>query len=482
MCQRLLTPIKAVSSLAPKYGFVPCGVCPECRANKKAAWAFRLRAEIETLSRKGWRVGFTTLTYRDSSVPRIPSYFAKKYYTGKMPMCFNREHVNLLIKHLRNWMYRTYIHPLQEKASTDDEKKKIANDNRLRFLVASEFGSSTKRPHYHALIAFPQMIDYRSFYEQIQKFWIENYGFVIPKDYNGGYDSKGIFHLPFEVDCVSKACVYAAKYVCKDLDYYAQINLDDFYKKYKDDKLSRYLPFHSQSKSLGLAFISDLTDEQKYNYMMNGVSFVGDYQLKRLPVYLKNKLIFDNYYIIDSTGKRLCRRRGNEFFDRYKKQIFDAKCKMITDKIYKWLDNPFSLIYENRRIGSGDMFNRIGESPERLAAYYLAYGGVPNSYAFALPSMVEFWAQRYRCSCSEYYKDGKRGVYVDDRLVNYDTQKGLEFVNDGKITIDNVFQQRMEVFFYFSRLMDSYENRLLDVQAINDEMMVNKLRDFYFNQ
>ena len=124
MCQRLLTPIKAVSALAPKYGFVPCGVCPECRANKKASWAFRLRAEIETLSRKGWHVGFTTLTYRESDVPRIPRYFAKKHYNGNMPMCFNREHVNLLIKHLRNWMYRTYIQPLQEKVEDDEEKKK----------------------------------------------------------------------------------------------------------------------------------------------------------------------------------------------------------------------------------------------------------------------------------------------------------------------------------------------------------------------
>lgn len=482
MCQRLLTPIKAVSALAPRYGFVPCGVCPECRANKKSSWAFRLRAEIETLSRKGWHVGFTTLTYSESSVPRIPRYFAKKHYCGNMPMCFNREHVNLLIKHLRNWMYRKYIQPLQDKADDDDEKKKIANDNRLRFLVASEFGSSTKRPHYHALIAFPPMITYYDFYEQIKNFWTENYGFVIPKDYQGGYDSKGIYHLPFEVDCVSKACVYAAKYVCKDLDYYAQINLDDFHKKYKDDKLSRYLPFHSQSKSLGLAFIADLTDEQKYDYMMNGVSFVGDYQLKRLPVYLKNKLIFDNYYIIDSTGKRLCRRRGNEFFNRYKKQIFDAKCKMITEKIYHWLDRPFSIRYENRCISSSTMFNLIGESPERLSAYYLAYGGVPNSYAFALPSMVEFWAQRYLVNCTKVYKDCHHVVNVDDKLVSYDTEKGLEFVNERQITIDNVFQSRMEVFFYFCQLMDSYDNRLLDTQAINDELMVNKLRDFYFNQ
>lgn len=482
MCQRLLTPIKAVSALAPKYGFVPCGVCPECRANKKASWAFRLRAEIETLSRKGWHVGFTTLTYRESDVPRIPRYFAKKHYNGNMPMCFNREHVNLLIKHLRNWMYRTYIQPLQDKVEDDEEKKRIATENRLRFLVASEFGSSTKRPHYHALIAFPPMIGYQPFYKQIQKFWNDNFGFVIPKDYDGGYDSKNIYHLPFEVDCVSKACVYAAKYVCKDLDYYAQINLDDFYRKYKDDKLSRYLPFHSQSKSLGLAFIKDLTNEQKYNYMMNGVSFVGDYQLRRLPVYLKNKLIFDNYYIIDSTGKRLCRRRGNEFFEKYKKQIFDAKCKMITDKVYKWLDKPFSIVHENKRISSTEMFNRIGESPENLSAYYLAYGGVPNGYAFALPSMVDFWFQRYKYRSGQYNEDGRSGVYVYDDLVSYDTVKGLAFVNDGQIVLDIVFQERMELFFYFCQLMDSYESRLLDTKLVDDEMMVNKLRDFYFNQ
>ena len=170
MCQRLLTPIKAVSALAPKYGFVPCGVCPECRANKKAAWAFRLRAEIETLSKKGWHVGFTTLTYRESTVPRIPCYFAKKCYSGNMPLCFNKEHINLLIKHIRNWMYRTYIQPLQDRVVGDDEKKRIATVNRLRFLAASEFGDTTKRPHYHLLVAFPSMIPCNEFYEQSHSF------------------------------------------------------------------------------------------------------------------------------------------------------------------------------------------------------------------------------------------------------------------------------------------------------------------------
>ena len=281
MCEKGFFSIKSVSNFSSKYAFVPCGSCPSCRNVKRNSWVFRLRVEFEELVKKGWQVGFMTFTYNEEHVPRIPYKFVKKtcrdkYSRFKMPMCFNRAHVNGLIKYVRNWLYRDLG---------------VAHDDKLRFLVASEFGEETARPHYHGIFCFPPRVDALQFYKKLEEYWTQ-FGFIIPAEFFGGYDKKGRIHKPFVVDCVSKACKYTAKYVCKDLAFYDKVNRE-YFKNYNgddSDKLSDYLPFHSQSKSLGIAFLNSLTDAQKLDYFINGVSFLGDDKLRHMPIYFKNNL------------------------------------------------------------------------------------------------------------------------------------------------------------------------------------------------
>ena len=71
MCSHLMK-IKSVRSNAPKYAYVPCGKCEECRRSQKSQWAFRLRCELDALWRKRWHIGFFTLTYSDECLQNCP--------------------------------------------------------------------------------------------------------------------------------------------------------------------------------------------------------------------------------------------------------------------------------------------------------------------------------------------------------------------------------------------------------------------------
>ena len=455
MCKKGFFNIKSVSSIAPRYAFVPCGECPSCRNMIRESWVFRLRCEFEKLVKRGFNVGFVTLTYNEKNVPRIPYKFVKPtfkalYSPHKMPMCFSRYDVNGLIKYLRNWMYR---------------KKKISKDLKLRFMVCSEFGEETARPHYHAIFCIPPIINPRDFYNKLTEFWTQK-GFVIPKDFEGGCDEKGRYHKPFLVNCVSDACKYTAKYVCKDIAFYDRVNREHFrnYKCGEMDKLSDYLPFHSQSKSLGISFLDELTDKQKFDYFYNGVSFIGDDKLRHMPIYFKNKLLFTNYYVIDSQGRRLCRRRATDFFKRYYRVIFQKKVDYAVQRLDYWLKENRSFTFCGQTITTCEMFNKLNVSPENLCSQYIAYFGVPQEFSFVMP-LDKFWYERYK-----YVTDG---VTVHDDLV----EKREPWI----LTVDSSFKKNMETFFVLQQLSDNVRQKEIDICQFDDEQLINKMRDFFYS-
>lgn len=459
MCERGFYNIKSVSNLGSKYAFVPCGECPSCRNIKRQSWAFRLRVEAETLVKQGWTVGFMTFTYNDKNVPRIPYHFVKRdfrreYSQYKMPMCFSRDDINGLIKYVRNWMYR---------------ERKIAHDLKLRFLISSEFGDTTKRPHYHGLFIIPPNIKAVDFYNKLKEFWTKK-GFIIPAEFEGGYDDNHVYHKPFVVDCVSKACVYASKYVCKDLAFYDVFNKEHFKKYVEKDgieyKLTDWLPFHSQSKSLGISFLNQLTDSQKIDYFVNGVSFLGDDRLRHLPVYLKNKLIFSNYYVVDSMGQRFCRRIASKFFDDNYKQIFAEKKRLVSEKLRQWLAQNPKVEIGNKILSCQEFFKQLNVTPDNLSAQYIAYYGVSPEFCYVMP-LDRFWYERY-----QYVTDG---VEIVDELV-----KQLQNEPWRYLTIDPLFKRKMETFFTLFQQMDNERLKKIDFEQIKDERLISGIRDFYY--
>lgn len=396
--------VKNISMYAPEVA----NICdPESfrgRQVHQASWTFRLRAEFEKLVNNGWWVAFCTLTYNNDCLPHIPKIFCKypDKYPDKMPACFCKDDVRKFIIDLRQWAIRNF----DACKRVDKESGELIKDDAPRYMICCEYGEHTQRPHMHALFCFPPCVPKQDVFNYIHESWDK--GFVFPRKSDGGLDGKGYFHKPFVVTSVGSAVSYCSKYVCKDLKFFESFNRADFRKFFDVEpnefceevhlKLSDYMPFHMQSKSLGLSFIDGLSDEQKLEYMANGVSFVGNKSNLFLPVYLKNKLIFNNYYIVDADGKRLCRRKANKFFNDYKRIIYEEKVKYTQELVETWR-NSIDFALASRLLGFD--ISAIKTRLDRFDSHYLAqdivsYYGV-NPLFCADVDRVDFWFSRYQC-------------------------------------------------------------------------------------
>lgn len=88
---------------------LPCGNCLGCRTARAQAWALRCQLELQ----EHRNAIFTTITYADEH----------------KPLTLDKAHLSAFVKKLR----------------------KTASD-RLRFFASGEYGETTNRPHYHAII------------------------------------------------------------------------------------------------------------------------------------------------------------------------------------------------------------------------------------------------------------------------------------------------------------------------------------------
>lgn len=99
-----------------KMYVVPCGKCLACLTTKREEWSFRLLQEWK--ASKG--AFFVTLTYDERSLPEKG---------------VSKRHVQLYLKRLRKQYEEFY------------EKK-----SRIRYYAVGEYGTRTKRPHYHIIL------------------------------------------------------------------------------------------------------------------------------------------------------------------------------------------------------------------------------------------------------------------------------------------------------------------------------------------
>lgn len=99
---------------------LPCGKCVGCRLARAQAWAVRCRHEAMLYDRNC----FITLTYDDDHQPAHGS--------------LNYSDVQRFFKRLRKRFH--------------GESEAPNGQRPIRFFVAGEYGSTTFRPHYHALI------------------------------------------------------------------------------------------------------------------------------------------------------------------------------------------------------------------------------------------------------------------------------------------------------------------------------------------
>lgn len=104
---------------------IPCGHCMECRLDYARSWADRMILELASNKGKGV---FVTLTYRDSELHFTPSGLKN----------LDKRDCQLFFKRLRKFCF----------------------GKKIRYYLAGEYGPTTQRPHYHAIIYGLSLVDF----------------------------------------------------------------------------------------------------------------------------------------------------------------------------------------------------------------------------------------------------------------------------------------------------------------------------------
>nr|QJB20892.1 MAG: replication initiator protein [Microvirus sp.] len=223
--------------------FVPCGKCNFCLMSRRADWTFRLK-EQQKVSVTAY---FLTLTYDDEHLPS----------DGKV----DKRELQLFFKRIR----KQQDNIIKELSKVD---KKALKWPKIKYYAVGEYGTKTKRAHYHAIMynMHPILV------ENIYRHWTLGHSMCVPS--NGA-----TIH-------------YTTKYV---------INNEE----------SDYKGFSLISKGLGESY------ELAADYHRSGnVSVVySDGVPQRLPRYYKDR------FFTGWQKKVIAKRTENEMQEKYDKEV-----------------------------------------------------------------------------------------------------------------------------------------------------------------
>ena len=372
MCLRFMN-IKSTSLTGSHASFVPCGTCVECRNSMRTAWRIRLEAEPSNCRSLGWNIGFFTLTYNEKSLPIIPVDALKSDFEDKRIPCFSRSDVKTLILRLRKHLWKHYS---------------IVG---IKYMICCEYGEHTRRPHYHGVISWPPTLSSFDMHYLIRSFWVDN-GYIFPQFYDGSgrHDTK-----PFLVEDSCKGiATYASKYCCKDIAF-----SDDTREFIVKNKVwNQHKQFHLQSKSFGLTFLKDMSDDKKRDILLNGISEVGSDHTCPVPLYFRRKILFNPYYIFDENGNRLVRQEASDFLRDNFREIFNQKVYFYADT-FKTVSTDEFLDSHNVPESARELIKSCIVPFSVLATYYVAFFGV-NNVDIIHSNPATFWLSRYEKDCS----------------------------------------------------------------------------------
>lgn len=169
---------------------IQCGHCPACKLTSRSSWANRMEMELP-YHKNAW---FLTLTYDDEN---IPYRWTWNNMTGEIVT----ENYSLRYDDIKSFWkrLRRYI-----------DYHKLGDSTKLKYFASGEYGGTTHRPHYHAIvydlpIKTEDLKEYKRkkgavYYncEWIEKVW--GMGYVVisaatwnSMSYTAGYTAKKIY-------------------------------------------------------------------------------------------------------------------------------------------------------------------------------------------------------------------------------------------------------------------------------------------------
>ncbi len=293
---------------APKYHpkdiMIPCGGCVECRLAKSREWADRMMLELDHSK----TAVFVTLTYRPDCVP-----VTMLDDNDEPILTLDKRDVQLFLKRLR----------------------KRFEPREIRYYLCGEYGDTTQRPHYHAIIYGLSLSDFPDAFT------------VHRNDYN-----QYIYCSPMLADIWGKGfasianvswqtCAYVARYTMKKLTG----DMADIYALRQQQP-----PFALMSRKPGIAghYLKEHPDclDKSYLYVRDDYG-VSPRTKMRVPAYIFDKLLLTNPVLYDKikSERRLSAKLSmdNQLADtdlgfveylEAKSDEFDLKArKLLRDKV-----------------------------------------------------------------------------------------------------------------------------------------------------
>lgn len=201
-----------------KFQAIPCGSCLSCRITRAAEMADRCMLERKYHE----NACFVTLTYDDEHIISTNYSVPDTGELGYSETLFKKHYIDFF-KRLR---------------------KRYPNSN-IRYVLCGEYGETTQRPHYHAIIFgyWPNDAVFYSVNKRGQRLYVSE---ELNKIWKNGYCVLG--------DCDRDSCNYVSRYVTKKL--YGDFGKEEYEMK------GRIPPFIVSSKrpAIGKVWFDDNKD------------------------------------------------------------------------------------------------------------------------------------------------------------------------------------------------------------------------------
>lgn len=386
MCTNLIH-VRSKNPYNVTYAHVPCGKCDECRKAIQNQWQCRLFAELEEFRvKRGWNVGFITLTYQDKCLPLIPKSFFKKGEYQEIP-CFSYEDIRKFTSCIRTYLYR---------------RRKLTDS--FRFFITSEYGEQYHRPHYHGILLFNSRISHQEMYQMVEDAWCGT-SQIIPQSRRKRDRRKPIGIVASFSSFVPRDNMavgsYVAKYVCKDISFDSVTSgkFDHLSRKMKN-RLRHFMPFHKQSMGFGASLIRGKSDSELLDMYMNGCQFTGQGKRVELPVYIKEKILFTRRRLYNLKSHRFeSMKCYTDFFFRHKDEIYAHRFNQSKLLIQRLAAEDKSNWYRASIIGDDfyyavrDLVEEVGL--EELAGFDTLYYGVKCNRCHLFEFPAEGYFARY---------------------------------------------------------------------------------------